>query len=136
MQAQNFRASDLFDHRLHDRPRRFDQLGADLFEEVSPFFDRQRLDQVLFGRGQDALQANDDEVAQYMSANVLGAPSHVLLFKVSDPFADGGFDFSLSFHSDFGEIHFSEQRRLITNGGYWPRGRRRVRPPNGTAARH
>ena len=42
MQAQHLDAGGLLDHRFHDRPRRFDEMGPDLFEQVPPLLGRQR----------------------------------------------------------------------------------------------
>ena len=63
-----------------------------------PFLGRERLDQVLLGRGQDALEADDEQIADQVGADVLGSPAHVVLLEAADPFANGGFDFSLRFH--------------------------------------
>ena len=60
VQAQHLAAGDLLDHRFHDRPRRLDQVRAYLFEQVSALLDRERLDQLLFGRGQHAPEADDE----------------------------------------------------------------------------
>ena len=61
VQAEPLDAGGLLDHRFQERPGRFDQLGSYLLEQVSPFFGRERLDQMLFGRGQNALQADHDK---------------------------------------------------------------------------
>ena len=78
-------------------PRRFDQLGPDLFEQVPALFTWKRLDQVLFSRGQYTLEADHEQIADQMSLYILGAPSHEFLFKATDPLGNGGFDFSLGF---------------------------------------
>ena len=65
-----------------------------------PFSAGQRLDQMLLGRGQDALQADHEEIIDQVGANVLGPASHIFLLEARDPFADGGFDFALGFHVD------------------------------------
>ena len=44
------------------------------------------------------LEADHEQIADQMGVNILGAPAHVFLFEAADPFADGGFDFSLCFH--------------------------------------
>ena len=49
--AHHFGAGHLLDHGSHDRPGRFNQMGANLFEQVSPFLGGERFDQVLFGGG-------------------------------------------------------------------------------------
>ncbi len=59
--ADDLDAGDLLDHRLHERSRSFEKMRAHLFEQVSPFLGRQRLDQVLFGGSQNALEADEEE---------------------------------------------------------------------------
>ena len=65
-------AGDLLDHCLHEWPRRFDQMGPHLFEQVPPLLGRERLDQMLLGRGQNALEADDQQIADQVGADVLG----------------------------------------------------------------
>ena len=55
-------AGDLLDHRLQERPRRLDQMGPHLLEQVPPLLGRERLDQMLFGGGQHALEADHEEI--------------------------------------------------------------------------
>ena len=100
VQGQHLDAGDLLDHRFHDRPGRFDQMGPHLLEQVPPLLGRKRLDQMLFGRGQHALKADHEEIAEQVGVNVLGAPAHVVLLKATNSFTNGGFDFSLCFHGD------------------------------------
>src|SRR5438132_1194149 len=54
---------------------------------------------LLLRRGQNALEANHEEIAEQVGVNVLGSPPHVFLFEAGDPFADGGFYFPLCFHN-------------------------------------
>lgn len=98
VQAQDFDAGGHFNHLVQNRPGEFDQLGADLFEQISPLFRNERLDQVLFGGGQHATQSNEEHVAKQVGLNILRATAHVFLLEARDPLADGGFDFSLRFH--------------------------------------
>jgi hypothetical protein len=56
----------------------------------------------LFGRGQDALEADHQEVAEQVGADVLGPPAHVFLFEAAHPFADGGFDLPCVFMATSG----------------------------------
>ena len=79
-------------------------MGPHLFEQVPPLLGRERLDQLLFGRGQDALEADHEQIADQVGVDVLGSPAHVFLLEAADPFADGGFDFSLRFHSDLERV--------------------------------
>ena len=72
VQAHDLDAGDFLDHRLQERPRRFEQMGAYLFEQVSPLLGRERLDQVLFGGGQDALEADHENVVDQMARMSLG----------------------------------------------------------------
>ncbi len=65
-----------------------------------PFSAAMRLDQLLFSRGQHALEADHEEITDQVGVNVPGPPAHVLLFKASDDFANGGFDLALGFHRD------------------------------------
>ena len=69
MQAHCLNASRLDDHCLKEWPRRFDQSRAHLFEQVPSFFMRECLDELLFGRRQDTLQTNDDEIADQMGVD-------------------------------------------------------------------
>ena len=100
MQAQNLDAGGVFDHRLHDWPRRFDQLRSNLLEQIPSSLRRKRLGQLPFGRSQHALEADDEEIANQMGVNVFRSSPHVLLLEAADPVANGGFDFSLRFHND------------------------------------
>jgi hypothetical protein len=89
---------DVQDDCLQKRPRGFKKVSAHLFKEVSSLLGRQRLDQVLFGRGQDALEADKENFVDQMRADVFGAPADVFLRKPTDPFTDGRFNFPLRFH--------------------------------------
>jgi hypothetical protein len=71
-----------------------------LFEEVPPFLGRQSLDEVLFGRGQDASEADHQQVADQVRADVLWTTAHIVVFETDDPGAHGGFDLSLCSHDD------------------------------------
>ena len=66
-------ADDLLDHRLHDWTGRFDQMGPYLLQQVPPFLGGKRLDQVLLGCGQNALETHDEEIAEQVGVDVLGA---------------------------------------------------------------
>ena len=101
VQAQDFDAGGSFHHRVQDRPGEFDQLGADLFQQISALFGNERLDQVLFGGGQHATQSNQQQITEQMGLDILGATAHVFLLEARDPLADCGFDFSLRFHHQF-----------------------------------
>ena len=98
VQGQHLDAGDLLDHRFHDRAGRFDQMGPHLLQQVPPLLGRKRLDQMLFGRGQHALKADHEEIAEQVGINVLGPPAHVVLLKATDSFTNGGLDFSLGSH--------------------------------------
>ena len=79
---------------------RFDQMRSYLFEKVPSLLGRKRLDQVLFGGCQNALEPDNEEISDQVSVNVLGSPPHVFLLKATDPFADSGLNFSLGFHGN------------------------------------
>jgi hypothetical protein len=98
--AHHFGAGDFLDHGFHDRPGRFNQMGPNLFEQVSPFLGGERFDQVLFGGRQNTLKADHQEDVDQVRVDVLGSPAHVILFKATDSFANRGFNLSLSFHSN------------------------------------
>jgi hypothetical protein len=123
MQAQHLDASDLLDHGFHDRPGRFDEMPPYLFDQVPPFLGRERLDQVLFGRRQNALEADNEEIGNQVSVNVLGSPTHVFLLKATDPFANGAFDFSLGFHGNVARsvILFGASPTSRSQPGVWER---------------
>ena len=65
-----------------------------------PFLGRERLDQLLFGGGQNALKADHEEITEQVGVNVLGTPAHVVLLKATNSFTNGGFEFSQCFHGD------------------------------------
>ena len=100
VQGPHLGARDIFDHRFHDRPCCFDQMRPNLLEQISSLLGWQRLDEMLFGRGQNAKQANNQLIVDQVSANVPRATAHVLLFETDHPGAHGGFDFPLCFHND------------------------------------
>jgi hypothetical protein len=49
---------------------------------------------------QHALKADHEEIAEQVGVNVLGASAHVVLLEATHSFTNGGFNFSLGFHSD------------------------------------
>jgi hypothetical protein len=109
VQAQDFDAGDVLDHRFQERPRRLEQMGPHLLEQVSSLLGWQRLDQMLFGGGQDALEADHEEIIDQVRADVFGSPAHVFLLEATDPLADGGFDFPLRFHGALACLPFPAQ---------------------------
>ena len=64
-----------------------------------PFLGRKRLDQLLFGRGQNPLEADDEEITEQVGVNVLGTPAHIVLLKATNSFANSSFEFSQCSHS-------------------------------------
>jgi hypothetical protein len=82
-------------------------------QQVPPLVRGERLDQLLFGRGQDALEADDEQITDQVGVDVLGAAAHVFLFKARDPFADGRFDFALCFHGDLAGARHSRSLSRI-----------------------
>ena len=97
VQAQHLDARDFLDHCFHDRPRGFDQMRSYLFEQVPALLGREGHDHLLFGRGQDALKTDHEEITDQMGANVPGPPAEVVVMKASDEFANGGFDLTEGF---------------------------------------
>jgi hypothetical protein len=83
MQTQHFNACDSLHHRLHGRPRYLDQMRPYLLEQVSALFGLKRLYQVLFRRSQNTFEPDDNQIINQVSANVLGSPTHVFLFKAA-----------------------------------------------------
>ena len=53
---------------------------------------------MLFGRSQNALKADHEEITEQVGVDVLGSPAHVLLLKATNSFTNGRFDFSLGSH--------------------------------------
>jgi hypothetical protein len=100
VQGPHLGARDFFDHGFHDGSCCFDQMGPNLLEQISSLLGWQSLDEMLFGRGQNAKQADHQQIVDQVRANVPRATAHVLLFETDDPGAHGGFDFPLSFHDD------------------------------------
>jgi hypothetical protein len=76
-------------------------MGPNLLEQVPPLFGRERLDQLLLGCGQNTLKTHDEEIAEQVGVEVLGASAHVILLETANPFADSGFDLSPDSHGDF-----------------------------------
>ena len=99
------------DHCFHDRPRRLDQKGPNLFEQLPPLVGRERLDQLPFSRGQHALEAYHEEIADQISADVTGPATDVLLLKASDQFANSAFDLTPGFRRDTGDVQKLCRRR-------------------------
>ena len=98
VQGHDLNACGLLDHCFQQWTRRLDQLGPDLFQQAATLLRRQCLDQLLLGRRQHALQADDKEVADQVGVDVLGPAPHVLQFESRDPFADRRLDFTLRLH--------------------------------------
>ena len=94
-------SGDLLDHRLHDWPGRFNQMGPNLLQQVPPPFGWKRLGQVLLGCGLNALETHHDEIAEQVGVDVLGASAHVILLEAADSLADGSFNLSLCSHGNF-----------------------------------
>jgi hypothetical protein len=100
VQAQHLNASDLLDYRFQDRTGGFDQMGAYLLEQFPPFLGRKRLDQVLFGRGQNAAKADHKKITEQVRVDVLGSPAHVVLLKAANSLTNSGFEFAQCSHID------------------------------------
>jgi hypothetical protein len=71
VQAQDLDACDVLDQRFQGRPRRFDQLGPDLFEQDFPLFvGRDGFDQLLFA-GIEKARAKEGKTAVPVFKNAL-----------------------------------------------------------------
>jgi hypothetical protein len=73
-------------------------MATHLLEQVPPLLGREP-GKLLFGGRQQTLKPDDHEIVEQECANVLGASSPVFPLNATDPFADGGLDFSLRFSS-------------------------------------
>jgi hypothetical protein len=62
---------------------------------------------LLFGFGQNTLQANYNQIADQVRTDVLGATAHLLLLKARDSCADGRFNFAVSLHGNLGPFEIS-----------------------------
>jgi hypothetical protein len=111
VQTHNLNAGSLLDHCFQNRPCRFDQLSPYLLDQVPPFFARERFDQVLFRCRQDTLKTDHEKRVNQIGVNILRSPTHVFLLKAADPLANGCFDFSLGFYSQFQTVPFVPGRR-------------------------
>jgi hypothetical protein len=98
VQADHLNASDLVDHRFQEGSRRFRELSANLLEQVPALLGRERLDQVLFGGGKNALESDQHDGVEDVGVDVLGAAAHVFLLERGHPIGNGGLDFSLRLH--------------------------------------
>ena len=76
MQADHLSAGDPLHHCLHGRPRRFDQVAAHLLEKVSALFGGKCFDQMLLGRGQNALKSDYQQIADQVGALFLVDMAH------------------------------------------------------------
>ena len=74
-----------------------------------PFSAGERLDQVLFGGGQNALKADHEEITEQVGVNALGTPAHVVLLKATDSFTNSGFEFSPCSHGGTHHPPLSEE---------------------------
>ena len=81
-----------------------DQVASHLLEQVPALFRLKCLDQMLLGRGQNALEPDDDQIINQMGANVLGPAAHVLLLEAAHALGNGTFDFALSLHLERQDI--------------------------------
>jgi len=57
---------------------------------------------LLLGGGQNALQADHEEISEQVGVNILGSAAHILLLEARYGFTNGGFDFSMGFHVTLG----------------------------------
>ena len=69
VKAHHLDAGDRLDHLLQERIRRFDQVGPYLLEQVPSLLGRD-IGKLLFGGCQQALETNDDEIAEQVGVNI------------------------------------------------------------------
>jgi hypothetical protein len=94
VQAQHLDAGDFLDHPVHDGAGCFQQLNSHLFHEIASLVGLERFDQMLFGRGENSLEADHKQITDQVGVDALGAAAHVFLLKAAHALADGGFDFT------------------------------------------
>ena len=63
-----------------------------------PFSAGKRLDEMLLGGRQNTAQADQHEITEQITVNVLGTATHVILLKATHAFANGRFNFTLRLH--------------------------------------
>jgi hypothetical protein len=85
---------------------------------------------LLFGHCQDALEADHEEIAEQVRANVLGRAAHVLLLEAREPLADGSLDLTERLYGDREGARNFNPRRAQPRPGDRPEvlGSRAVRP--------
>jgi len=88
MHAHYFPAGDVPDEGFEQRAGLFEEFGADGFDEERTAFEAAGAREFLFGGGEDAAQANDDQVIEYVGADFVRAAAHVLFFEFDDSLAD------------------------------------------------
>ncbi len=81
MEADGLDPANIFDKFFQNWSSGFDQLRANLLKEISSPLRREGRDQMLFGGGEDSLEADHEKVINEMSADVFGAASHVFLLE-------------------------------------------------------
>lgn len=96
MKADHFEAGHLFDQLREEPAALFQEIGADLFDEVGSF---RVLRQLLLGGGEHPLEAEQDHVVDDVSLRFLGAAAHVIFFELNDRVADLRLDLPLCFSS-------------------------------------
>jgi hypothetical protein len=69
--VQHLDARDLVDDRFQHRARQIQQVAPDLLDQIPAFLRRQRLSQLPFGHGQNAQQADDQQILDDVDANLL-----------------------------------------------------------------
>src|ERR1700733_9105172 len=84
MKTHNLDSGDLLDHPLYERLRIFDQVRSYLLEQIPPLLGRE-FGKLLLGGRQQTLEPDDNEIAEKVGVNVLGASASVFLLKATDP---------------------------------------------------
>lgn len=117
VQAQRFSPRDFLKHRLQEGAGGLEQVRPHLFEQVTPLFAGERLDQVPLRGRKHPLQADDQSVTEQIRADILGSPAQLFLFEASDPLANGRLDLGLGSHCRLDALHrIVQDRKLALRG--------------------
>ena len=81
MQAHHLNARLVFDHGLHHRPRRFEQMRPNILEQVSALCRGERFDKLLLRGGQHTLQSDQQQIVDQMSMNLLRGPDKTFILE-------------------------------------------------------
>ena len=103
------------------------QVGANAFEHVTALIRGLHCGQAYFRQRENALQADEQQVADEVGADLLGPTTHEFLHKSSDTFADGSLDFASSSHRALDSLGRERPAAEIPNMFFASRPRRDTR---------